>query len=99
MASIELNLSRHCIHTEIKRRHSRCLSDYFAGRGDVDTLEGEIDLLARALTELDLPSMRGSSSVLAGGDDITVRLSGSDEVPFSLTHQGEPLPLLYRRKA
>jgi len=90
---IELDLSRHCIATEVKRRHNRRISDYFKGRGDSDAVEAEITLLTRALDELDLPALRGRHRLLAGGEVANVVLSGSEETPLSITLEGEPLDL------
>jgi len=90
---IELNLSRHCIATEVKRLHNRRISDYFKGRGEKGVLETEIYLLARALEELDLPALRGHHPRLAGGESVSVVLSGAEGMPLSLTLEGEPLDL------
>ncbi|WP_300674773.1 hypothetical protein [Desulfoluna sp.] len=98
MTHIELDLSRHCIATEVKRLHNRRVSDYFKGRGEKAALEAEIALLARALSELDLPSLRGFHRLLAGGEAVAVVLSGAEEAPLALTLAGEPLDLEgYRR--
>ena len=93
MTQIELDVSRHCIASEVKRLHNRRISDYFKGRGDKGVLETEILLLARALEELDLPALRGRHPRLAGGDAVAVVLSGAKEMPLALTVDGESLDL------
>ncbi|VVS92237.1 hypothetical protein [Desulfoluna spongiiphila] len=93
MTQIELDVSRHCIASEVKRLHNRRISNYFKGRGDKDFLEPEIALLARALEELDLPALRGRHPRLAGGEAVAVVLSGGEGMPLALTVEGEPLDL------
>lgn len=98
VTQIDLDLSRHCIATEVKRLHNRCLSDYFKGRGEPAVLEAQIALLGRALEELDLPALRGGHPLLAGGSPVTAALSGSDSSPLTLTLEGAPLSLEGYRK-
>ncbi|BCS97451.1 hypothetical protein DSLASN_30830 [Desulfoluna limicola] len=93
VVQIELNLGRHCIATEVKRLHTRRISDYFKGRGNRDIIESEITLLTRALDELDLPALRGAHRLLAGGEVAHVVLSGCGEAPLSITLEGESLDL------
>jgi len=93
VTQIELDVSRHCIASEVKRLHNRRISDYFKGRGDKASLEPEIALLARALEELDLPALRGRHPRLAGGEAVTVLLSGAEDMPLALTVEGESLDL------
>lgn len=93
MTQIELDLSTHCIATEVKRLHNRRISDYFKGRGDKEALEAEISLLARALEELDLPALRGVHRLLAGGEPVAAVLSGAEGAPLSLTLAGDPIDL------
>jgi hypothetical protein len=90
---IELDLSRHCIATEVKRLYNRRLSDFFKGRGDQAAVEADIALLARALDELDLPALRGRHRLLAGGEPVAVILSGSEDTPLCLTLAGDTLDL------
>lgn len=90
---IELDMSRHCIATEVKRCHNRRISDYFKGRGDKGAIEAEITLLTRALDELNLPALRGAHRLLAGGEEARVVLSGSGEGPLTITLEGEPIDL------
>lgn len=93
MTSLTLDLSSHCILTEMKRRHSRLVSACLTGKEDPDLLEPQIELLVQALTQLDLPAMRGATPTLAGGDGIQVILSESQGL-LRLTHDGTPLPLI-----
>lgn len=88
MARIELDLSRHCIATEVKRLHNRRISEFLKGSEHREELEAEITLLTRALEELDLPAMRGHHRVLAGGDSVKVVLFGSEDTPLFISVEG-----------
>ena len=73
---IELDLSRHCLQTELKRQYNRAVSAYFhcspPGR---HTLALRIDMLERALRTLDFSRLRDRYSTLCGGVDTAVSLS------------------------
>jgi hypothetical protein len=88
VARIELDLSRHCIATEVKRLHNRRISEFLKGSEHREELEAEITLLTRALEELDLPAMRGHHRVLAGGDSVKVVLFGSEDTPLFISVEG-----------
>jgi len=45
---IELNLSRHCIATEVKRRYEACMRAYWKASQDREVLEQEIDGLKKS---------------------------------------------------
>ena len=96
MTSIKLDLASHCIQTEMKRQHNRLVSACLKGGGDREFLEGCVELLIRALTELDLPAMRGKTRALAGGDGISVVLFETPEGALQITHNGEQVPLLFK---
>ncbi len=93
MTHITLDLGRHCIATEVKRLHNRCISDCLKGRGETTVLEARLSLLTRALDELDLPRLRGIYPALSGVDAVTVVLEESDEGALSLRLHGEALDL------
>jgi hypothetical protein len=73
--NIKLNLSRHCIETEIKKRYNRSLSEYFSSDKDKDRLEEEIELLKTALEHFDFRRLRSKYPELAGHNDAEVFLS------------------------
>ncbi len=75
---IELDLTRHCIETEIKRRHNRAVSDYFTGKEDRDALERRIECLQTALTTWDFQFLRRRYPALAGTGDATVVIARDD---------------------
>ena len=74
MTSIKLNLSRHCIQTEIKRIYNKTVSDYFREDPDKQYLEVKIELLKKALESFDFQKLRVTYTELAGGSDDEVYL-------------------------
>ena len=64
---IDLNLHRHCIETETKRLYNQALSTYFHPDSDKDTLEKTINILERALKNLDFRKLRSRYPELSGG--------------------------------
>ncbi len=80
---IRLDLSKHCIQTEIKRQYNMRVAHYFkADTEDRKGLEEQIDLLHQALGAFDFPWLRATYPALSGGHD--------DEVILSQTADGEP---------
>ena len=74
---IKLDLSKHCIETEIKRLHNRMIYRYFKATDDRAKLEKKIELLEVALKELDFAQLRSIYPELAGNstDDAALSLS------------------------
>lgn len=64
---IRLDLSRHCIETEIKRLYNKSVSRYFKDQNSRETLDIQIDVLQKALERLDFPFLRSRYPNLAGG--------------------------------
>lgn len=75
---IVLNLKKHCIETEIKRRYNHSLSQYFKADADKEVLEQEIGMLKTALENFDFPALRSGHKALAGNSGAMVELVGSD---------------------
>ena len=75
---IRLDLSEHCIETEIKRTYNRALSRYFKREAENQSLEQTIDLLHRALEAFDFPKLRSRYPVLDGGSSSDVFLASDD---------------------
>ncbi len=71
---IRLDLSRHCVETEIKRRYHLALGAYFRPGADRAELEARIGLLKQALEEFDFAGLRGRHPDLCGGSPQTVVL-------------------------
>ena len=72
---IRLDLSRHCIETEIKRLYNKSVSLYFKGRNSQQALEIRIDLLKNALERLDFAFLRSRHPILAGSGEGDVFLA------------------------
>ena len=77
---IQLNLSRHCIETEVKRQYNKAVSAYFkAGAKEKQRLESIIEVMRRALENLDFSHLRTRYPPLAGGTDRHIILSCQNE--------------------
>jgi len=72
--TIDLDLSRHCIQTAVRRRYEKLLAAYFKAETGRSTLETQIGLLQQALESLDFAVLRSHWPILAGGRSITVCL-------------------------
>ena len=72
---VQLDLSAHCIETEIKKGYNLAISAYFkAGLEEQQRLEPIIDMLRSALESFDFAKLRTRYPELAGGADHNVRL-------------------------
>lgn len=72
---IQLDLSRHCIETEIKRLYNRSVAHYFKSKNNNQGLEIRIDVLKNALERLDFSFLRSHYPILSGGIERDVFLS------------------------
>ena len=91
MIRIPLDLSRHCIETEVKRRFNRTLSGYLKAKGNRAELEKELVLLQTALAEFDFSYLRTSHKDLAGNSAVRVELiDNGGDLPV-LTVDGRPI--------
>ncbi|MFO8047829.1 MAG: hypothetical protein R6U29_02250 [Desulfosudaceae bacterium] len=78
MTRLVLNLSQHCIQTEIKSIYKRLLSDCLKSSAiDVET-ETKIELLVHALETFDFAGLRAEYPELAGGTEAEVALIRED---------------------
>lgn len=91
---IPLDLSKHCIHTEIKRLYSRTIGTCFRKSVDPDGVEDMIETLREALENLDFGTLRTKYRELAGGNPasrvslardqagrICIRINGAEIFP------------------
>jgi hypothetical protein len=81
---IDLDLTKHCVETEIKRVYHRALSSYFKPGADTAHLERIIALTQQALEHLDFAYLRGHYPPLAGHSDVPVALGEEDDRPTIL---------------
>ena len=65
---IQLDLTNHCIQTEVKRRHEAAISRYFKSGGNKDAIEAELVLLEKALAAFDFARLRSRWPELSGGE-------------------------------
>jgi hypothetical protein len=75
---IQLDLTIHCIQTEVKRRHEAAISRYFKSGKDRESIEAELVLLEKAISSFDFASLRSRWPELAGGDARLVFLFSDD---------------------
>lgn len=72
---MELDLSRHCVETELKRQHNRAVAAYFRAADEKKQhFEGIIELTRKALETLDFGRLRSCHPQLAGGSDAVIEL-------------------------
>ncbi len=92
MPELRLDLSRHCIETEIRRQYNRALSSYFrANAQDKVAIEARLTMIRLALEGFDFGALRSLHPRLAGGTDVPVILTLKDGVP-ALLMDGEGMP-------
>jgi hypothetical protein len=71
---IKLNLSRHCVETELKRLYNRSVSNYFNGKKNRQRLEEQIEILKSILERSDFARLRRACPELSGHCDAEVVL-------------------------
>jgi hypothetical protein len=72
--SMVLDLSKHCIETELRIRYHRRLSDYFKAGGDRERIEWEIEMLKAWLERGAFERLRNRHKALAGGSRARVEM-------------------------
>ncbi len=79
---IRLDLSAHCIETELKRLYHASLAAYFkADEGAKLQIEQTIEAVTYLLETMDFPHLRATYPPLAGHTDISIALSVSEAPP------------------
>ena len=71
---MELDLSRHCIKTEIRRQYNRAVSTLLKKQVHADSLETVIELTRHCLEQFDFAALRSAHRALAGGTQSHVQL-------------------------
>ncbi len=95
MLPIRLNLKRHCVETEIRRVYNRTLSACLKNKDDSE-LEDRLEILQKALQELDFSYLRTANTDLAGGSSAEISLAqGSQGVPV-ITIDGCAIPIRFK---
>ncbi len=72
---IELDLKRHCIETELKRRNNAAISRYFKADSERPAIEKQIVLLEQALRTFDFQQLRRRWPEFSGGSETAVFLT------------------------
>lgn len=65
---IPLDLSKHCIQTEIKKLYSRSIGTCFRESVNPEEMEDRIEMLREALEGFDFAGLRTKHRELCGGD-------------------------------
>lgn len=97
-ASLTLDLSRHCIETEVRRQYNRALSAALRRPDDARRIEPVIELALRCLACLDFPALRRHHPPLAGGAaaDVTITTNGG---ALCIEMNGRPVTPILRADA
>ncbi len=91
---IRLDLSAHCIETELKHLYNTSIAAYFkADEAAKNDIERTIDVVARLLTTVDFPRLRAIYPPLAGRTHLSVALSFGDAPP-AITPGAAPIRLI-----
>ncbi|MFH1984679.1 MAG: hypothetical protein ABIL58_22795 [Pseudomonadota bacterium] len=93
-----LDLSRHCIETEVRRQYNRAVSDYFCHNGDPRLLEAVISLTQQCLERLDFSVLRHRFPSLAGRTPAEVVVSMEDDA-IHITIDAHPITPVMRSSA
>ena len=85
---IPLDLSVHCIETELKRDYHQAIRAYFkSGEQKKERLEATISVLQHLLETVDFPRLRASHPVLAGGADVLAYLCIDEDALFIIADE------------
>jgi len=96
---IKLDLHKHCIETEIKRLHNRCISMLLGGDADPVETEKKLTLLRNALDRLDFPRLRAAIPELAGNHRNDIKLLEGQEDRLMLMINAKVIDLLQYYKS
>ena len=86
-----LDLSRHCVETELKRQYNRYISDYLKLKRPDESLEAPIAALEKALRHLDFSMLRSRFAVLAGNSDARVEMTVDPDGTYRFLANGDTL--------
>jgi len=88
---IKLDLSSHCIETEIKKIYNRFVSEYLKKKSEDTALEQRIETLKTALETLDFGFLRKEFPALAGRHNDEVMLSSDDTGTIRILINGKKI--------
>ena len=80
--NINLNLSRHCIETEVKRLYNKCITQYFKHDTDKKQLEKHIKVLKELLENCNFAKLRSVYPELGGHckAEVTLHSENQDDI-------------------
>jgi len=88
---IILDLSKHCIETEIKRFYNQSVSKYFKPNPDKAGLEREIEILREVLETFDFKRLRNTYPPFGGHHNDYVVLGVNDQNKIILFLNGKSI--------
>lgn len=93
---IDLNLRRHCIETEIRQIHNRCMMSYFKNPDDRNRLSATIEILDLVMADWNFPALRSAYPELAGGGDSPVQLIAECPEQATLRINGREIQPIFK---
>lgn len=88
---LELDLTRHCIETAVRRRYEGVVRTYFQQPGERLRLESVIECLSQALETLDFSALRARHRALVGGTPHRVSIGWDSRRRLTITIDDETL--------
>ena len=95
---IRLDLSKHCIETEIKKVYNQSVFRYFKAGSDKNQLENQIDILKKAMEQVDFAGLRRVYPELEGHNHSEVFLSKDAENRMVITINDQKIEPLICKK-
>ena len=74
IVQMQLNLKRHCLLTEIRRRYEQILAEALHSPDNGTARVDRIEFLKDVLEQVDMVKLRGEMPELGGGSEADVRL-------------------------
>ena len=88
---IQLDLRKHCIETELKRRHNLLISQYFKVNKQDAEMEMQIEKIGEALKVLDFSYLRSRFQDLAGNSQKEILFCVDEKVKTRIVIDGEEI--------
>ncbi len=97
---LRLNLKNHCIASEVKNLYNKSVSMYLKKSQNKSfiadpELENKIELLKKALEQLDFPGLRNRYPILTGKTDSCVIVSTDSKRSLSVSIDNQKIKLLF----
>jgi len=97
MLIIKLDLTLHCIHTELKKLYNKRISQYF--KAPKRELELEIEILKELLERLDFAYLRSKFTELRGGYNGEIYLEVKDDKEVVIKEvEGDNIKILMKHQ-